>query len=132
MTSQLEAPERDQSMVKLVGGIIEDTEQLVKQQVDLFKVDIKHDARQMALASIPMVAGAITCLVGAIVLAFALGHGLIAIWPNLPVWGAYLIVGLLTIAGGALAIWLGKQQFTEPIREALEPAAKEVPQWTTK
>jgi len=132
MTSQLEAPERDQSMVKLVGGIIEDTEQLVKQQVDLFKVDIKHDARQMALASIPMVAGVIVSFVGAIVLVFAIAHGLMAIWPTLPVWGAYLIVGLVTIAGGVLAVWIGKQQFTEPIREALEPAAKEVPQWTTK
>jgi len=47
------------------------------------------------------------------------------------VWAAYLIVGMLIIVGGAIAVWRGKEMFTEPIRDVLEPP-KEDSQWTTK
>jgi uncharacterized membrane protein YqjE len=131
MTSQLEVADHEPSVVEVVSGLVNDAEQLVKQQFELVKVELKHDARQMAIAAIPMIAGVLACGVGMIVLAFAIGHLMIAIWPSLPVWAAYGIVGVIIITAGVVAVWRGKEMFTEPIRDVLEPAKEDRP-WTVK
>jgi len=132
MTSQLEeAVDHEPSVVSVVSGLVNDAEQLVKQEFELLKVEIKSDARQMAIAAIPMIVGVLACGVGMIVLAFALAWGLIAIWPSLPVWAAHGIVAVVIITAGVVAVWRGKEMFTEPIRDVLEPA-KEDRQWTVK
>jgi uncharacterized membrane protein YqjE len=132
MTSQLEeAVDHEPSVVSVVSGLVNDAEKLVKQEFELLKVEIKSDARQMAIAAIPMIAGVLACGVGMIVLAFALAHVLIAVWPSLPVWAAYGIVAVVIITAGVVAVWRGKEMFTEPIRDVLEPAKEDRP-WTVK
>jgi len=93
-----------ESLTHLVTGILHDTEELLTQQVKLFKVEMKNDARRAIGASVPMVAAVLVAFIGAIVLAFGVAHVLLAIWPNLPVWAAYLIVGGLLCLGSGLVI----------------------------
>jgi hypothetical protein len=72
--------------------------------------------------------------VSANILAVALAYLCCWIWPELPVWGGFGIVGgCLALAGAALILW-GKEKFDTSTllpRESVE-GLKENIQWKTK
>jgi len=131
-TTQLET-DHEPSMTQLVTGILHDGEELLRQQIHLAKVEIKNDAHRMVSASVPMIVGAFACMVGALVLAFAVAHLLLYIWPALPTWGAYAIVGGLLVLVGGLVVAKCVNQFAsmKPLDQTAA-GVKENIQWKTK
>src|SRR5262249_13935562 len=125
---------RETSVTSLVSGIMQDAQDLVNQQLNLFQVEMKNDLRRSATASMPIFAGAIVALAALNLLGIAAALALAAIGPTLPLWGAFAITGAIVVALGACLIWWGKSQFDafNPLPEQSIEGLKENLQWKTK
>jgi uncharacterized membrane protein YqjE len=124
----------DPSFSSLVQGIVQDFQNLIRQQLHLFKVEMENDLKRTRNASLPLAAGGIVLFVGTLVLAIGLSELLYWAVPDLPRWAAYVIVGgVITVVGGALA-YLGYQKFQtfNPLPDVTLDALKENLQWPTK
>jgi len=129
MATEVE-PDR-QSVSELVGGIIDDAQKLLRQQLDLFQVELKHDAKRYLTESIWLAASLVACLAGGIVLIMALGYFLSWMWPALTDWGGLAIAGgAVTILGAAMANITLKQihALDPPLDQSVE-GLKENIQW---
>lgn len=121
------------SLTHLVGGIVQDAQQLARQQLTLFQVELKNDIRRTARGAIPLVAGIFVCLIGASAAALAVAHLLPTIWPRLPLWGGLAIVGGTLIGLGAVLVVVGRRYlagFNPPPVETVQ-GLKENIQWMT-
>lgn len=137
MQSQLEqeGAEGAASVTSLVTGIVHDAQDLVRQQLKLFQVEIRNDTRRTIAATVPMIVGGFLCLVAVMILAVMAAHLIAWAWPEqVPVWGGYAIVGgVLAGVGMALVLW-GKAKFSKfsPLPEQSMEGLKENLQWKTK
>jgi hypothetical protein len=102
---QSEAP----SMASLVGGIIQDAQRLVRQEVALARREMQVELDKAKTASAALAIGAGVAMIGAVFLCLMvvfllheLGH--------LPLWAGFLIVGGVLAIGGAIALYAGIQQ----------------------
>jgi uncharacterized membrane protein YqjE len=133
MASQLE--QEGASLTSVVTGIVHDAQDLVRQQLKLFQVEIRNDTRRTIAATVPMVIGGILCLVALIVLAVMAAHLISWAWPeHVPLWGGYAIVGgTFALVGVALVLW-GKAKFStfSPLPDQTMEGLKENIQWKTK
>jgi len=101
--------------------------------MNLFKVEVKHDLQQTGSALIPIAIGMVILLPASFLLAMGAAHGLVALVPDLPLWGSYFLVGLVIAAVGiGLALW-GKTILAnvKPVDTALKGLQENV-QWKTK
>src|SRR5688572_9055041 len=71
-------------LTPLVAGIVDDVQNLIKQQLTLFQTEITHDLKRTRNATIPMIAGGLVAMLAVIVLLIGLAHLLCWIWPTLP------------------------------------------------
>ena len=64
-------------------------------------------------------------------LAVALAQGLLTLFPGLPSWGAYLIVGILVCIGGGVALFLAQNRFkaATPVAENSLKELEEDAKW---
>jgi hypothetical protein len=136
MPSQVEHEHEVQPGIStLVSGIIHDAQELVRQQLTLFQVEIKNDTRRTIGAIIPILVGMLVGLLALIVLAIMAAHLLHWAWPEqLPLWGAFGIVGgVLAVAAAGLVCW-GAAQFKKfsPLPDQSVEGLKENIQWQTK
>jgi uncharacterized membrane protein YqjE len=95
----------DKSLGELVATASANLSQLVKSEIELAKLELKGDAKRVALGGVLFgVAGAIACLV-VILLSIAAAYGLIAagIWD----WAAFLIVSGAYVLLAAVLIGIG-------------------------
>jgi len=101
----------DVSMSGLVTGIIKDVQDLLAQQLTLFKEEIARDVRQTKEAAKVLALGLGVCLGGIGLLLLMLVHLLNWATNNaLPLWACYGIVGgVLAVLGGVL-LYLGKSR----------------------
>ena len=133
MPSQLE--QESASVTSVVSGIVHDAQDLVRQQLKLFQVEIRNDARRTIAATIPMVIGGLLALVALIILAVMAAHLISWAWPErIPLWGGFGIVGgALAALAMALVFW-GKAQFSKfsPLPDQTMEGLKENLQWKTK
>lgn len=121
-------------MANLVSGIINDAQELIRQQLTLFQVELKSDLRRTKEATIPLIVGMVVSLIGAILLSIMAAEFLHWNWPNLPLWGGYAIVGgIIFVLGVVLVVW-GKLKFDafNPLPDKSVEALKENVQWKTK
>jgi hypothetical protein len=111
----------DVSMSGLVTGIIKDVQDLLAQQLTLFKEEIARDVRQTKEAAKVLALGLGVCLGGIGLLLLMLVHLLNWATNNaLPLWACYGIVGgVLAVLGGVL-LYLGKSRI-----EAIPPFPQE-------
>lgn len=118
----------------LLRGIVHDAQNLVQQQLKLFQVEVKNDARRTIQAVIPIIVGAVVCLVAAIMLAIMAAQALVWVWPQLPTWGAYGIVGGVLATAGLAGVLAGKARFQtfNPLPDQTLEGLKENLQWKTK
>jgi len=118
----------------LVKGIIEDARQLLVQQLTLFHVELKRDAREALQACIPLIFGLVFFFVALLTLNIGAALLLSWIWPELPLWGSFAIigggVGVLAVALVAIS-WLQFDSLTPPAEKSVE-GLKENLQWKTK
>jgi len=115
----------DGSLTSLVKGIIDDVQDLTKQQFELFKQEVKEDMTKTRNAALPMVAGGVVCLIGFLMLCHALAWILGAV--GLPMWASYLIVGGVITAGGVILFLVGQQKMSSfnPLPDRSLEALKE-------
>jgi len=124
-------PGTEPSVSSLVTGIVNDTQELIKQHLDLFRAEVKEDVRKTKQAAIPLVIGLVVLAVGGLLLCFTLVHLLFALTdPKLEMWHCYAIVtGVFLIVGGILFI-VGKKQF-DSFNPLPDQTLKEI-KWTIK
>jgi hypothetical protein len=125
----------DPSLSVLMTGIVNDAQELMKQQLTLFKHELKRDLQQTKEATASLVIGAGVTLVGVVLLCFMLVYLLNWRFPqHLELWACYLIVGgALTLLGGVLTAMGWRQLRPENIlpQQSAE-ALKENLEWKTK
>ena len=115
------------SLTNLVKGIIDDVQDLTKQQFALLKQELQEDMSKTRKAAMPMLVGGVVAFVGVLVLSHALALLLAWIFPALPMWGAYAIVGVLITGVGIGLFFAGEKQFEKfnPLPDRSLEALKE-------
>jgi hypothetical protein len=123
------------SLSSLMTGIVNDAQELIKQQLTLFKHELRSDLRKAKEASASLALGFGVLLLGVLLLCFMVVHLLNWAFPeHLPLWACYLIVGgVLTLLGGVFAA-TGWSQFraSNILPEQSAEALKENLEWKTK
>jgi uncharacterized membrane protein YqjE len=120
-----------QSMTGLVTGIVNDTQELIKQHLELFRAEVKEDFTKTKHAIIPLLIGVVVAGVGALLLCFTLVYLLHwAAAPRLELWHAYAIVTTVFLLTGAVLIYAGKKKF-DSFNPLPDKTLKEI-QWTIK
>jgi len=117
----------------LLNGIVNDTQELLKQQLALFREEVEENLHKTRDAGIFLLMGAGVLMVGAIILGLALVQLLQHAVPTLPVWASYALVGsAVAIVGGGL-IYQAKIQFASfsAVPEKTTQALKENLEWKT-
>lgn len=126
--------DRAPSVTGLTSGIIDDVQELLKQQFELFKHELRDDMRKLKVAALALATGAGLGLMGFFLLGLTLGLLLNALIPALPLWGAFAIVtAVFFISAGALcALGVFKLNSIDPMHNETAQALKENVQWVTK
>jgi uncharacterized membrane protein YqjE len=123
----------DASLSSLLTGIFNDIQDLLKQQMHLFKVEVTSDIKRTAEAAIAMVIGGALALSGVGLLCLmvvALLHEYAALsWTV-----SFAIVGVCLLAIGAALALYGRSRFRSfnPLPEQSIAALRENLEWTTK
>jgi hypothetical protein len=125
---------QDASVTSIVTGIINDAQDLFAKQVDLLRHDVEKDIRHAKEAAAHLATGAVVTFIGVLVLCGMLVYLLSWLFPELPLWACYAIVGgPITLAGLAL-LYRGwdRAETLNPLPEESLQAVKENVQWTTR
>jgi len=129
-----ERVESSAGLAPLVTGIIKDAQALFRQQLSLFQVELKNDLDRRKDAAIPFIIGGVVSLVAALVLSIMAAHLIVYLWPQLPLFAGFAIVGgvLGAIAIGLLILGKKRADSLRAIGEKAIQGLKENIQWTTK
>jgi hypothetical protein len=121
------------SVTSLVTGIINDAQELFKQQLALLKHEVREDIHKTALAVASLGAGAAVAVIGGLMLCFMFVQILHEV-AGLPQWGSYGIVGAVFLVIGGILVALGVQKVrtVNPLHNDTTEALKENVQWIMK
>jgi hypothetical protein len=125
-------PGTETSLTTLVTGIINDVQELLKQQLSLFRQEVKDDVRKTKEAVISLSAGIGILVVGGLFLCVMLVHLLNWAFPTaLPLWLCYGIIGVLMLLGGGALLYAGKRRLASfnPLPDQSVEALRENVQW---
>jgi len=114
------------SLTELVTGIVNDVQDLTKQQLALFKQELVSDFRKSREVALEWLIGASVCLFGALLLFFALVY-LLEAYTDIPLWGCFGIVAAVTSGAGAALLYAGKKKLDSfnPLPDESAEALKE-------
>jgi len=126
-------PAPNESVTTLVTGILADAQELVKQQFQLFKHELRSDLNKTKEASLLLGVGVGLGLAGVLLLGLAAAYLLQWLIPTLPLWTCFGICGLMLVAGAAGLWYAGTLKFESinPVPEESVQALKENVQWIT-
>jgi len=120
MATEVQNHSETNSVAGLVGGIVTDVHDLIKQQLQLTRKEIEADFRKTREAALVLALGAGIFFLGCIPFCLMLAHLIhfLAIPPgnirdasNIPLWGCYgIVAAVFLVAGGCLA-FVGKKKF---------------------
>jgi hypothetical protein len=131
----------EQNTSTLVSGIVNDFQDLVKQQLRLTRQELEADVRHGKDAASFLAVGGSICLIGAFALCLMLAH--LFHWLGappgsdpaaIPLWICYALAGGLFVIAGALMMGLGRLKFSaigNPLHQTTQ-ALKENLEWKTK
>lgn len=134
MAIQVES-ENGAGITTLVSGIINDGQELLKQQLQLFTVELKNDLKRTRDASIPLIIGGVIAALAAFFLLVTLALWLNWQWPNaIPIWGGFAILTGLFLIAGVVFIVMAKARFDafNPLPDKSLQGLQENVQWKTK
>lgn len=122
----------EQSLTSLVRGIVNDAQELFRQQIALFKAEVREDMRKTREAALSLVIGVGVTFFGLLLLLFCLVQ-LLSWASGLPLWAGFAIVGGLVLAVGLGLMYAGKKRFESfnPLPDQSAQALKENVQWIT-
>jgi hypothetical protein len=99
------------SMTTLVSGILTDVQQLMAQQTQLLRLEIREDLRKARAGAIFLGAGLGVTAVGGLLLCVTLPLLLHNIAPVLPLWACFGIFAVLFLFGGGGASYAAYKKF---------------------
>jgi uncharacterized membrane protein YqjE len=122
------------SVTSLLSGIVNDAQELIKQQLLLFKHELKDDVNRTKEALPTLGAGAAIAMTALILLGLTLANLLNWLAPeHLPLWGCYAIVTVVFgVVGCALLYFASKTLESLGMSRQAAEATKENLEWTTK
>jgi len=112
MNDRFDPNSTDSSMASLVGDIITDAQNLIKQQFALLTRELQLEVRHAKRAAISLGVGAVIAGVGAILILVMLVN-VLNVYAEVPLWGCYGIVGGSTAALGCGLLLFGKKEASE-------------------
>jgi len=120
------------SMTTLVREILNDTQQLVRQQIALFHQEIRDDLRKTRDAAIMLVVGVgVLAIAGAFLL---IALPLVLNWyvPAIPLWGCFAIIGavLVLLGGATVLVAVHRIRSVNPLHSPAVEGLKENLRWT--
>jgi uncharacterized protein YacL len=117
---------------ELVSGIVQDAQELIGQQLALFKQEMRQDLKKAreGVGLLALAAG--TLLVGSILLGLMLVHLLFWLAPSLPLWSCYAIVGGVLAGIGTFLAMQGREKLGQVMPEQTTKALEENLEWKTK
>jgi hypothetical protein len=132
MATETVSPPEGQTVTGLVSGIINDAQELLKQQVALIRAELKADFRRAVRAAILLTVGAV-CAVPALFLVCNMFVYMLHELAGLRVWASYGIVGGAFLVVSAILIGVGIQRFRSfnPVPDQSVEAFKENVRWMT-
>jgi uncharacterized membrane protein YqjE len=117
------------SVTSIVSGIINDFQELIKQQLDLFKTEVAADVQKTKEGAVALSVGLGALFLGCALLCVMLVHLLASL---VPLWVSYLLVGGgVTVVGAGLTIF-GWKQFQSVSADQSVKALQENLEWKTK
>ena len=121
------------TLTGLVTGIINDAQDLLKQQLALFRQEIKDDVRKTKEAAQSLSLGAGLGMTGGLFLGFMLVYVLHEVWPRLPLWASFGIIGAALLIAAGVLIYLGRKKLetVSAVPEQSLAALKENVAWIT-
>jgi hypothetical protein len=130
----------DQSVSALVGGIVRDVQDLVKQQMQLTRREIEDDLRRSSEAASLFGLGLGICFLGGLSLCWMLVH--LIHWltappgtdpASFPLWACFAVVGGALALVGWEVTYAGRRKFQSinPLNNSATQALKENVQWLT-
>lgn len=119
------------SVTSLVSGIVSDAQDLIRQQLNLFRCEIRDDFRKTVGIAITTLSGALLVAMGGALLCFMLVHLLASLAPALPLWACFGIVGAVVVLVGGVTCYLALSKFKtfNPLPDESAQALKENVQW---
>lgn len=123
----------DASLTELVTGIVNDVQDLTRQQLALFKQELISDFRKTREVAFSWMIGVSVCLYGALLLFFALVY-LLDAYTDIPTWGCFGLVAVVTLGAGAALLYAGKKKLDSfnPLPDESVKALEENLQCLTK
>lgn len=123
-----------QGVGELVSGIIHDAQELLNQQLTLFKHEVRQDinnARE-AMGILALASGVL--LVAAVLLGLMLVHLVAWLIPSWQMWGCYALVGGTLLALGLALAWMAREKLRprNVLPEQSAKALEESLEWKTK
>jgi hypothetical protein len=122
------------SMSALAGGIINDVQDLVKQQLALFQNEIKKDIHQIKEAALVLIWGVGIAFAGICLLGVMAAYLIYWSAPALPLWICFAIAGAGLFGLGAALFLVGKRKLDSlnPLPNNSVDVMKENVQWVMK
>lgn len=134
-----EAPEGEKRLSKLLTGIVDDVQDLVKLQLKMARKEIEKDLRDSVNAAIFLGSGIVMLVLAALSLFFTFAH--LIHWlssprgadpASIPLWGCFAITGGAFAAVGVVLLVIGKKKYDEVhILDESGEALKENVEWLT-
>jgi lipopolysaccharide export LptBFGC system permease protein LptF len=100
------------SPAALVGGIVEDAQRLLRQEVQLATQELKQEWQKTKSAAASLAAGLVVLVFAAFILTFMLVY-LLDYYTRIPTWGCYGIVGGILALIGICLFFYGKQKASQ-------------------
>ncbi len=98
-------PNGNSRVAELLGGILGDVQDLVRQQLVLFGHEVRREIQTTRDGLVLLAAGAAVALVGAVLILLMTVYLLYWAVPDLPLWVCYAAVGIpVALAGAALCV----------------------------
>jgi len=114
------------SMTGLLTGIVKDMQELTRQQLTLFKEEVKDDFRRTREIAVSWAIGLGAAALGLVLLAFAVVY--LLVWGTpLPLWACFGIVGAAAVLAGGALLYAGRKKLESfnPLPEQSVRALKE-------
>jgi peptidoglycan biosynthesis protein MviN/MurJ (putative lipid II flippase) len=118
---------------QLLSGIVSDAQDLMKQQLALFRSEVREDFQKTKQATLLMVGGLVIAQLAAMLVCWMFVHLLAASFPDIPLWACFGIVGgVLALIGGGLALAsMSIFKSFNPLPDQTAQSVKENVQWMT-
>ena len=119
-------------MTQLISGIAEDAQQLIRQQYQMLRAEIRQDIKRTTSAAKFLGVGAACFLIG--ILFLVVSFPLLLNWLfALPPWAGWMIIGGSMLTIGGIALYIGKRMFDKfnPLPDKTLNALEENISWMT-